>query len=152
MFKPNNSIVFWFATLLGLSLGLPANGVGQETTLPELNTAAVFEQPPYPKIRVVERLPGWDRFTQGMPESWKRYARFSPTIPRTMETDIYRYPACRVLRNKTSPFHPFRRTVAVGDASRRTMLFWELTTPPRDSRSTRSGIAFPPTEGRTGAT
>ena len=92
MFKPNNSIVFWFATLLGLSLGLPANGVGQETTLPELNTAAVFEQPPYPKIRVVERLPGWDRFTQGMPESWKRYARFSPTIPRTMETDIYRYP------------------------------------------------------------
>jgi len=92
MFKPNSSIVFWFAAPLGVSLGMLANAVAQETTLPELNTAAVFEQPPYPKIRVVERMPGWDRFTQGMPECWKRYARFSPTIPRKMETDIYQYP------------------------------------------------------------
>jgi hypothetical protein len=108
VFRSRSSIVFRFVELLGLWLVLSAGAVAQEAALPELNTAAVFEQPPYRRIQVVERVPGWDRFSQGMPECWKRYARFRTTIPRKMETDLYQYPGMSglVRHNVSAPPFP----------------------------------------------
>ena len=62
-----------------------------KSVLPELDTAAVFEQPSYPKITVVELATGHDRFAEAMPRHWKKYAEFIPTIPREIETGMYRY-------------------------------------------------------------
>src|SRR5262245_42776762 len=91
MFKPDRSAVFGLLAVVATGACLAAGVAAQEDTLPALNTAAGFEQPPYPKIKVVELVAGHERFTDGMPQYWKNYARFIPQIPRQIETDIYRY-------------------------------------------------------------
>jgi len=84
----------------------------------------VFEQPPYPNIKVLSKQQGSDAWEAAIPECWKRLRALIATQPRQLELPFYHYEGesgpskQNIYRNYQALIYDDRRCVAISHLTR----------------------------------